>query len=302
MISCVSGCSRPVSSVTTVTSSRSRHAMSISTDDSAWKLATSDVRSKVSYAHERTDSAGSPSRRTAAASSSRAELFAGVMTPPPARLHAARGSRRHRCDGTSSQSSRVDAVVCQQLRQVGTLRRCDAADDQVLLCGDAQRGAELVDEASQAGTHGRAGRVGDAAVLHVQPVEEEAVTLLVPAEVVVDGLPAQRARWLQAEVDALLDPIEEPFDASIVHEVLETCVPPVGAVPPVTLHTDDRPADRHHLRRVDVGKGHRDGGEGLRLVVRAPQATAHEHLESVDNVPVATAREKAEIAAVDVHE
>src|SRR5437870_11780563 len=45
-------------------------------------------------------------------SSSRAEMFAGVMTPPPARLHAARGSDRKSTRLNSSHVAISYAVFC----------------------------------------------------------------------------------------------------------------------------------------------------------------------------------------------
>src|SRR5437899_2051798 len=59
-MSCVSCGSRPVSRVSTRTLSFTRAAMSISTDDSAWKLATMTSRGNAPYAHRSTASGFAP--------------------------------------------------------------------------------------------------------------------------------------------------------------------------------------------------------------------------------------------------
>src|SRR6267142_2402822 len=110
---------------------------------------------------------------------------------------------------------RRDAVLGHQLLDARTVGGIDAGEDHVLLRGEADLRAQLVDDLAQPGAGTDAVDVGDATVLDVDADVEPAVTLLVPAEVVVDGLPGQRLGLLELERHATLDLVTEPLEPAV---------------------------------------------------------------------------------------
>ena len=79
----------------------------------------------------------------------------------------------------------------------------------------------LLDQAPQRGPEAEGAVVVDAAVLDEQAVEQAAVALLVPAQVVVERLPAQRPGIRQLEGKERLDLLAEPGQAAVGQQVLE---------------------------------------------------------------------------------
>src|SRR5207248_11189281 len=104
---------------------------------------------------------------------------------------------RHRvADRERDRLDRLDAMLRHELLDPRPLSRCDAREDDVLLRSQPDLRADLIDDAAQAGARAHVTDVGDAPVLDVDADIEVAVALLVPAEVVVHRLPAQRLSGL----------------------------------------------------------------------------------------------------------
>src|SRR6266850_5910956 len=125
---------------------------------------------------------------------------------------------------------RGDAVLGHQLLDARTVGGIDAGEDHVLLRGEPDLRAQLVDDLAQPGAGTDAVDVGDAAVLDVDADVEAAIALLVPAEVVVDRLPGEQLWRLELEGQAALHLVAEPAEPTVGDRVLEARVAPVGAV------------------------------------------------------------------------
>src|SRR5260370_8899834 len=126
-----------------------------------------------------------------------------------------------------------------QLLHARAVRRVDVREDDVLLCGQPDVRAQLVDELAQPGPRSHLVDVGDAAVLDENAHVESAIALLVPPQGVVDRLPGQLLRRLELEGHATLHLVAEPVEPPVGDRVLEPCAPPVAPVAIVALTSDN---------------------------------------------------------------
>ena len=211
-----------------------------------------------------------------------------------------RGARHRVPYGARDRLDRDDAVRREQLVDAPALRRLDPGQDEVLLRGEPDLGAQLIDDRAQPGAHAHAAHVRDAAVLHIHAQVEVAVALLVPSEVVVDRLPGERLGRLKPEGEPALHLAAKPVEAAIGDRVLEPGVAAVGPVAVVALHRDDLASDVDDLVGLDEGERQRDGDKCFRLVVGSPQPAADEDVEASDRVAPSTHRDDGEVLGVDV--
>src|ERR1700692_4788425 len=126
----------------------------------------------------------------------------------------AAGRDRRAAHGEASQRGQLrgqlDTMIAEQSLHRRAIGGRDARNDHVLLGRETQGGPEGLHQRAQGGAQRQARRVSDAAVLDVQAEEEVPVTLLVPAEVVLDPRPGDRQRILEREVQPLLYLLSKP--------------------------------------------------------------------------------------------
>ena len=139
----------------------------------------------------------------------------------------------------------------------------------------------------------------DAAILDVEAVEELSVSLLVPADVVIEAVDVggmAGGQWL-AKVFLHLGP--EGVEAHRMDRIFEPGHFAVGAVTKIPLHLHHRLGDRKHVFRRHEAQPLGERGEGLGGARRHPQATAGEDVVA-ENPSALVDREEAEIVGVDV--
>src|SRR6202030_2846982 len=157
---------------------------------------------------------------------------------------------------------------------------CDAGEDHVLLGGQPDLRSKLLHDPAKPAARSHAVDVRDASVLDEDAQVKEPIALLVPAEVVVDRLPGQMLRRLELERHATLNLLSKPVEAAVRDRVLEPRMAPVRAVAVVALHRHDLARQVDDLVRLDEAERHSGRHERLRLVVRSPEASTNENVET----------------------
>src|SRR5438132_14320690 len=142
--------------------------------------------------------------------------------------------------------------------------------------------------------------VRDPAVLDVDAEVQLAVALLMPAEVVVHRLPAQRLWPLQAEGQPALDLVTEPVEAAVGDRVLQPGVAAIGAIAIVALDRDHLSRHLDYMLRFYECERLRDGDERIRFVVCPAQATADKRVEAADGPVIATHGDEGQVVCIDV--
>ncbi len=158
----------------------------------------------------------------------------------------------------------------------------EVGDEDVLLRREPKLRPKGLDDLAQRGAEPAGVGVLDAPVLDEQPVAAEAVTLLVPAEMIVGRCPVELAWRREGERESRPNFGAEPFDAAISEQVLQPSVASIHAVAVVALHGDHRPCDLDHMVRGHVSEWLRHSRPRVRLVGGASEATPDQHVESVE--------------------
>mmetsp|Transcript_66023 Transcript_66023/g.137552 ORF Transcript_66023/g.137552 Transcript_66023/m.137552 type:complete len:733 (+) Transcript_66023:127-2325(+) len=196
----------------------------------------------------------------------------------------------------------LHAVAGEDLLDISLVFGLDAADDDVLVGGQAEVRSVLVHDGAESCLELEVALVLDAALLNVDADEPVAVTLRVPAEP-VDHPPLREGdRLLEFLSKVLLGKGAEVVDAERVHEVLETRVRTHLPVAVVALRSEDCLHGLCEVVLVNVAQHLVYASESGLLVVRAAHTTANHHVVALEGLAILVHdHDQGDVMDEDVH-
>ena len=152
--------------------------------------------------------------------------------------------------------------------------------------GQSRIHVELAEDRSQARLDSQRTIVLDAAVLNVDAEEPLAVSLFVPAHVVVDAGDLDFASFRQLMAEVFFNFRAEEIESLIRHDVFQSSKFAVGSIAGIAERFDDRPRDVQHLAGSAEAHSLRDSHERLLVGRRAPLPSTDIDVVALDSLPI----------------
>ena len=190
-------------------------------------------------------------------------------------------------------------MVVEDLRDPLSVGDAQVGEQEALVGGGPHARLEVVEDPPQRRLQPEVAGVVHPAVFDIEPIEILSISLLEPADVVVEAVNVGRMAWGQWLAEVFLDLRTEGVEAHGVDRVLEPRGLAVGAVAVVPLHLDDRLGDPADVFRGYEAEPLAEGRKGLGGTRRHAHPAAGEHVIAEDLSPFVD-DEEAEVVGVDV--